>query len=403
MTLSFSPGGHAGGGWGLAKRAPSTRCEEVVFRPILAAIVAVLLWPAASRAAELHLRSECRSQGPVVTLGDVAEVIAADSSQAKALAALELFPAPPPGGKRFLSPREIQDLLLARNVSLLEHRLSGASQVVVLGGDGASEPADSQPPSAAIVRRAQERVSEAVTQYLRQQVSEAEPWTVDVTLQDDQARLLAVPVRKMSVRGGTPPWLGVQRFEITTDSADGPGRFEVDAEVTLTPAVVVAARSLPRGAVIRAGDVRLQQGPEDGVVIEATSEAFHAIDEVLGKQTTQTVPAGKVLDRGSIREPILVCRGEVITVYARSAGVCVRTTARAREDGSLGDVIQVESMLDRAAYLARVCGIQEVEVYARPPQAEATARRGSDAAGGGATGGLTRESVTPNLALREKR
>lgn len=333
----------------------------------LAAVGVALLGPSAVRAAELQLRRECRCSGPVVTLGDVAEVLAADSAETEVLAAVELFPSPPSGNTRFLPVRQLQDLLLARGVDLLEHRISGASQIAVLRAE--EEPArEDEALPASVVEKVQRRVSQAVTRYLQAHVSAAEPWTVDLKLSASQAQSVASSESEISVDGGTPPWLGPQHFEVAVLSPDGPVRFDVDADVTLASQQVVAARSLARGAILRATDVRL----ESGGAFEAGTERFRSIDEVVGRQTTHAIPKDKALDRDSIQEPLLVRRGEVITVYARSAGIRVRSTAKAREDGSLGDLIQVESLLDRAAYFARVSGIQEVEVYARPAQADRT-------------------------------
>ena len=343
-----------------------TSLSAVARAAVLAAIGITLFWPAAARTAELQLRRECRPRQAVVTLGDVAEVSAADSGRADALAAVELFPAPAPGTKRFLRLREIQDLLLIRGVNLIEHRLSGASQVVVLGPEGETEARDDRPVPVSKANGARRRIGEAVVRYLQQHVREAESWTVDLTLDDSHTRSVASSTGEISVRGGMPPWVGMQRFEITVNSSDGPVRFDVDAQVTVPPSAVVAARRLQRGALVRAADVQLQQSP----AIDGPSDAFHSIDEVVGKQTTRTIPAGQTLDRSSVRQPLLVGRGDVITVYVRSAGIRVRTTARARDSGSLGELIQVESLLDRATYFARVSGIREVEVYAQAIQAD---------------------------------
>jgi flagella basal body P-ring formation protein FlgA len=219
--------------------------------------------------------------------------------------------------------------------------------------------------------RAERRVSEALVRYLQSQVSGAEPWTVDVALDPAQTRLVASGRAEISVRGGAPPWVGAQRFEVTARSSEGPVRFHVDAKIALPASVVVAAEPLARGAVIRAADVRLAPN-------QVTDGAFHAIDRVIGQQTTRAIPAGTILDRDSIRPPLLVRRGETVAVYARSAGIQVRTAAKAREEGSLGDLIEVESLTDRATYFVRVCGIQEVEVYARATRADRAAAIDSD-------------------------
>ncbi len=55
-------------------------------------------------------------------------------------------------------------------------------------------------------------------------------------------------------------------------------------------------------------------------------------------------------------------RGSVVTVNVQAPGVKLRTTARAREDGSKGDKITVESLLDRKSYLAKVTAVDQVDV-----------------------------------------
>jgi len=172
------------------------------------------------------------------------------------------------------------------------------------------------------------------------------------------------------VSGGRAPWSGPQVFELQVDTPTGSETLRIEAKVESLPAVVVAARSLPPGTVIRPGDVRLETGivPQDG------RNCFHRIEQVVGHETTRALPAGVVLERQCVRAPLLVHRGEVVTVYSRAAGIRVRTTARARDDASLGELVEVESLWSRDRYLARVCGLQEVEVFARPAQAAVTAR-----------------------------
>lgn len=343
---------------------------------LLTALVATPFGPASARAAELRLRAECRSEGPVVTLGDVAEVVDVDFRRADALAAMELFPAPPPGQPRFVRLREIQDLLIIRGINLVEHRFSGSSQVTVLG-PGEQAETGRRPLSVTVVKRAERQVCEAVIALLRERVSKSEPWDVDVRLDDGQARLVARAGAAISARGGMPPWEGPQRFEVTVKVPEGPVRFAIDARVTLPPAVVVAARSLLRGTVIRADDVQLQRGGPD----DTPGDSFQSIAEVVNQETTRAIPAGKILERNLLRAPLVIQRGEVVTVYARSSGIRVRTTARARENGSLGDLILVESLLDRKAYYVRVSGIQEAEVYARAIRADRPAATGPAGSG----------------------
>ncbi len=191
-------------------------------------------------------------------------------------------------------------------------------------------------------------------------------WNVEVTLSDAQARAIPGDGTKIAVRGGEPPWTGSQRFEISVDSHDTPDRFAIQANVAARQPIVVAAVALARGAVVRQCD--LQVVPASAVT--DSTDAAHTLDEVVGKEATRAVPAGSVVQTSAIRSPIVVHRGEVITVYlAKPRDAACGPEARAREDGGLGDLISVEPLSDRKkVYSARVSGIQEAEVYARAIQ-----------------------------------
>jgi flagella basal body P-ring formation protein FlgA len=298
-------------------------------------------------------------------LPDVAEIFSQDAAERARLAAIELFPAPA-GGQRFVRLREIQDLLLMRGVNLADQRFSGAAQTAVFGGSPAAE--QTQPLSAAAVKAAQGQAADAIAGYLRAQVSGSETWHTEVTLDPRQARLVATAGGTITVRGGAAPWTGVQHFQLTVTTADGAAEIPVDARVAMPQAVVVAARAIARGTAIGPTDVVLQRA-EAG----EAPDAFHSLDEIAGKEASQTIAAGKVLDRGMVRAPLAVRRGEIVTVYARASGIRVKTIARARDEGSVGDLIAVESLQDRKPYYARVCDVQEVEVYARPMHSEEAA------------------------------
>ncbi|MCR4412491.1 MAG: flagellar basal body P-ring formation chaperone FlgA [Thermoguttaceae bacterium] len=243
-------------------------------------LVICVLLPGPLVAAEIQLRARCQPQRPVVTLGDMAQINAADPAQAEALSAIELFPAPA-GRPRTVRVRELCDLLAMRQVALAEHRFSGASEVTVLAA-ASTEPAAK--PAAVEPRRAGE--------------------------------------------------------------------------------VVVAVAPIAKGAVVRTSDVRI----EPAASIEIQRAGCGSVDEVVGKETLRAIPAGAVIPPESLRAPLLVRRGDVVAVLARAAGVRVRTTARAQDDGALGDPITVESLLNRQKFTVRVTGPRETELEGAPSE-----------------------------------
>ncbi len=124
--------------------------------------------------------------------------------------------------------------------------------------------------------------------------------------------------------------------------------------------IVVARRSLNRGDIVREADVVLQPA---GPKLRSTQIVTDSRD-VVGLEALAPIREGQPMLLNQLRKPLLVKRGELIRVTARAAGVQVTTTAKATEDGSLGDIILVQSLENREKYAAHVTSLQQVQVYA---------------------------------------
>ncbi|MGE0606232.1 MAG: flagellar basal body P-ring formation chaperone FlgA [Pirellulales bacterium] len=319
-----------------------------------------------SPAAEIKLQAHAQPQGAVVRLGDVAEVLTNDCEEAVKLASLELFATPASCAKRFVRLREIQDALSVRGISLARHTFSGANQVSV----EAERPAVAKPEpgepveksiSSAEERRAARRVRDSLLRYLREKNGRVAGLEIVFDLSTEQIRCLTRCRGELEIGGGDRPWSGRQDFELRGETADGPFEFSLATDVTNPPLIVVATRAISRGDRIGEGDVRLA-APSN----EQAQEACRSLEEVVGQEALQALSPDQPIKADQVRAPLLVRRGEVVTVYARSPGLRVRTTGRVRDDGSEGELVTVESLAgDRKNFFARVCGLQEVEVYAR--------------------------------------
>jgi flagella basal body P-ring formation protein FlgA len=146
-----------------------------------------------------------------------------------------------------------------------------------------------------------------------------------------------------------------------------PGRNKAPVSVARKPdtdkpalSIVVTRRELQRGEVLRAADLELK-------TIDKVPKNFSPLFDpqaAVGLEVTRSVPAGYALDARLTQRPILIRRGEPVTVYALAAGIRVRTTARSLGQGGLGDLILLESLENRERFSARITGVQRAEVYA---------------------------------------
>jgi flagella basal body P-ring formation protein FlgA len=340
-------------------------------------------------ATDIRLREQVAMRGSMVRLGDVAEVINADRQQARQLAAVPLIPAPAPGTQRFLRKREIEDLLAAQGVDLKELRIDGAAQVTIEiheMKEWKREDASEHPPQplnrhAAILAhqydargssameqaRAEEIRNElrrVVTGYLTLKGIDANARGVTCDVVERHVAVLETATSPLTCRGGTPPWTGKQRFVVSFTTANGPIEIPVYAEVALAPApVVVALKPIGRGERITAEHVELRT--MDAVSgASGRRAAVDSLDKAIGMEARQALQAGDMVLADQVQAPLLVKRGELITVSSQSSGIRVRTTARASKDGAHGEVVQVESLETRDRYDVRVVGPREAAVVA---------------------------------------
>ena len=99
----------------------------------------------------------------------------------------------------------------------------------------------------------------------------------------------------------------------------------------------------------------LRVGGEPSAIRLASLES-----EVAAKRQKPATPA-------PVEPPLLVKKGESVTVHSRAAGVRISTSGKALSDGVLGAEISIELADKRTKIVARVAGPQTVEINASRP------------------------------------
>lgn len=330
------------------------RLQTLLLTPL-----AVLVLGTSVHGAQLTLRPQVKLGASIVLLGDVVDIVAASDAERQELAAIPLVPAPAPGSQQFLSVAQIRDLLAAAGVNTGTLQFTGAAAVAI--NSAAVDVPQAAPSTIAAAApldeaTAADQLTAAIVEYLRQQ-SGHDMWDVELVPNEkliDASRSLGA---QLTIAGGQAPWTGRQRFEVK-----GPGLARpllAYAKVERRQFVVFAVRPIAVGDFVRATDVELRSYSGN-----VSTRAAASLDAVIGKEATQAIRPETIVLSNQVRSPLLVRRGERVSVRARAAGVLVRTYATAQQDGSLGDLIQVQAIEGRERYAARVAGLRELEVFA---------------------------------------
>ncbi|PWR19795.1 flagellar basal body P-ring formation chaperone FlgA [Zavarzinia compransoris] len=133
----------------------------------------------------------------------------------------------------------------------------------------------------------------------------------------------------------------------------------VKAEEATT--IPVLLRDLGPGEVI---------GPDDLTEVTVTGRiagnVFTEMDEMIGLAARKTLRAGRAVARSEVRQPLLVTKGSLVTIRVSMPGIELATTAKAMEQGALGEVIKVMNLASLRIVQAVITGPGMAEVPVSP-------------------------------------
>ncbi len=307
-------------------------------------------------AASVVLREHAEHFGSVVRLGDIADVSSATTAEVDDLATTPLLAAPAAGTNLFLRLSQIRDLLTSRGVDLNDVSFSGAAVVEIGEATQPVVEAKKTLVEELPLDEVESIVLHAIEQYLDQQAGRT-GWRIEFELDETILSKIAQLGRQFQVRGGRRPWSGTQRFKLST--ADSARPIFVTAQVVQVGPAVFVLRKIERGDLIRATDVEVRQ--HEG---RLPATALTSLGQVIGKESLRAIPLSTIIQKNFVREPLMVERGETVTVFARTGGVSVRTFATAKQDGAQGELIQVETLDKKERFSARISARRELEVFA---------------------------------------
>lgn len=269
-----------------------------------------------------------------LSLGDLAQDVGAE------LGDLSFGYAPYPGHVRWLSRAEVVSAL---------HRA---------GQDGLRvEMADKILVTRASQRLSKEAVRDAVAAYLASSHPQFRFELLELEVPQD----IALPAGRLELRVESANTLtrldGVTlKLAITIDGKVDRSQW-VRVRARARGSVVVASRPVSYGEALNRSNLDLVEKDLtelDGLLTD--------IDQVAGAIAKRGLQTGDILSSRDFQEPVLIKRGDLVTVVARVHNLTVSASARARDSGGRGDLIVVQNLDSKQLVEARVIGANRVEV-----------------------------------------
>jgi flagella basal body P-ring formation protein FlgA len=80
------------------------------------------------------------------------------------------------------------------------------------------------------------------------------------------------------------------------------------------------------------------------------------LNAAVGQVTTRGLREGEVVTESALVPPVLVKRGDPVTVYCPTGGLLIKLTGTAMEDGAAGGIIRIRNEASREVFWAEVTG-----------------------------------------------
>lgn len=127
--------------------------------------------------------------------------------------------------------------------------------------------------------------------------------------------------------------------------------------------VAVLLQPIRRGDILKEDDTGIVRMPRNKVPAGALDD----VSELIGKEARTTVRANAPLSRRDFQRPIMIRRGEKVTVVFEMAGMKLTSRAQAMDEGAKGDVIDVMNLQSRRIVPATVLSRGQVRVHTSNP------------------------------------
>jgi flagella basal body P-ring formation protein FlgA len=297
----------------------------------------------------IKLRSFTKAApGAALTLGNVAEL---SGPVAEGLADVVVLPEAQASGTASVDLAMVREVLKAQprlNMGRLD--ISGSTCLVRFATPQASPARTAGAGGAA---KASAPVGETVKDRIAARIAVvlgADPSDLMLTF-DDQADLLATSVNGRTVavqQTGLSDRMSMAVRVYEGDVIFTQGVVRVGVQVRRD--VVIARVALARGAQTKADMFEADRQWLAPSVQPATAA------QAVGSVIKGRVEAGKVVMAKDVEPPIIVKKGDLVSVDCVAGSVVVGATARAKENGTDGQIIEFQSLQSKKTFQARING-----------------------------------------------
>ncbi|MDH2431331.1 flagellar basal body P-ring formation chaperone FlgA [Pokkaliibacter sp. MBI-7] len=206
-----------------------------------------------------------------------------------------------------------------------------------------------------------DKISNAVMIFIGEQMTRQNTLVtgrIEVSVDTIDPRLAFSDCNKpLKVESNADDWIGRVHVKVSCPGPT-PWAIYVPATIKLYQDIVILSRNLSRGQPVTKDDVRL----EERDVSSLRRQYYQKVDDVLGMAGKRHLSANAVLSPEMLVPPLLVKKGDIVTIHAKAGAAEITTQGTALSDGQEGDSITVLNNASQRKIQANVIGPQAVGI-----------------------------------------
>ncbi len=147
-------------------------------------------------------------------------------------------------------------------------------------------------------------------------------------------------------------------FVTAPANSDNAQRQRVSGRIVYQVTIAVPAHAMAIGDVFGPADVSETKLPRDRVAADAITNP----QQLIGKAARRILRAGETVRAGDIADPVVVHKGDLVTIELDTAGMQLTAQGKAAEDGAMGASIRVANTQSNRLLDAFVVGPNQVVI-----------------------------------------
>lgn len=134
-----------------------------------------------------------------------------------------------------------------------------------------------------------------------------------------------------------------------------PWRLYIPSKISIMAPIIVALSPIDKGSVLTSDNIGLKYVDEKRIRGERMTDS----KILIGAKSKRSLSMGTAITRKNI---CLVCKGDIVTIEAKSTSLSIKTDGISMSNGHIGDKVKVKNERSGKIVYAKVSGLNKVEI-----------------------------------------